>query len=91
MNGDNKSTMEPSAAERSPLWTGLSYRECEQGSYLRMLVAELLYRNQVLRFDLMEARDRVERSDEPAGEQSQKATQWKSGRQLSRPRKGDLP
>ena len=80
MNADNKLAMKPSAAEHSHSWSGLSCPECEERSYLRMLVAELLYRNQVLRFDLIEARDQVERIDDPTGEQSQ----------ISRPRKGDL-
>jgi hypothetical protein len=39
----------------------MSCPECEERSYLKVLVAELLYRNQVLRFDLMEARDQVGR------------------------------
>jgi NAD(P)-dependent dehydrogenase (short-subunit alcohol dehydrogenase family) len=47
--------------ECSHSWAGLSCPECEERSYLKMLVAELLYRNQVLRFDLIEARDQVER------------------------------
>jgi hypothetical protein len=61
MNGNNKAAMKPSATERSHSWTGLSCPECEERSYLRTLVAELLYRNQVLRFDLIEARDQAER------------------------------
>jgi hypothetical protein len=50
----------PSDTERSNSWPGQSCPECEERSYLRTLVAELLYRNQVLRFDLMQAQDRVE-------------------------------
>jgi hypothetical protein len=61
MNGNNKAAMKPSATEGSHSWTGLSCPECEERSYLRTLVAELLYRNQVLRFDLIEARDQAER------------------------------
>ena len=61
MNGNNKPAIKPSATERSYSWTDLSCPECEERSYLRTLVAELLYRNQALRFDLMEARDQVER------------------------------
>jgi type II secretory ATPase GspE/PulE/Tfp pilus assembly ATPase PilB-like protein len=61
VNGNAKPAMKPSATERSHSWAGLSCPECEERSYLRMLVAELLYRNQVLRFDLIEARDQVER------------------------------
>ena len=61
MNGNNEPAIKPSATERSHSWTGRSCPECEERSYLRMLVAELLYRNQVLRFDLIEARDQVER------------------------------
>jgi hypothetical protein len=59
MNRNNKPAVKPSATEQS--WTGLSCPECEERSYLRMLVAELLHRNQVLRFDLTEARNQVER------------------------------
>jgi NAD(P)-dependent dehydrogenase (short-subunit alcohol dehydrogenase family) len=61
MNGTNKAAIKPSATERSHSWTGLSCPEWEERSYLRTLVAELLYRNQVLRFALIEARDQVER------------------------------
>ena len=61
MNGNNKPAIKPSTSERSQPWTGLSCPECEERSYLRVLVTELLYRNQVLRFDLIEARDQVER------------------------------
>jgi Alcohol dehydrogenase GroES-like domain len=61
MNGNNKPAIKPSATERPQPWTGLSCPECEERSYLRVLVAELLYRNQVLRSDLIEARDQVER------------------------------
>ena len=61
MNGNNKPATEPSATERSRSWTSLSCPECEERSYLRMLVAELLYRNQVLRFELIEVRGQVER------------------------------
>jgi hypothetical protein len=61
MDANNKPAVEPSDTERSHSWTGLSCPECEERSYLRMLVAELLYRNQVLRFDLMEAQERIER------------------------------
>ena len=56
-----KPAMKPPATECSHSWAGLSCPECEERSYLKMLVAELLYRNQVLRFDLIEARDQVER------------------------------
>jgi hypothetical protein len=62
MNGDNKPAITPSATERSHSWTGLSCPECEERSYLKTLVAELLYRNQALRFDLIEAQDRIERA-----------------------------
>jgi hypothetical protein len=60
MNGNHKLAIKPSDTGRADSWTGLSCPECEERSYLRTLVAELLYRNQVLRFDLMEARNRVE-------------------------------
>lgn len=63
---DNKPAMEPSAVECPHSCTGLSCPECEERSYLRVLVAELIYRNQVLRFDLIEARDQVQRI-EPVG------------------------
>jgi hypothetical protein len=61
MNGNNMPAIKSSATERSHSWTGLSCPEWEERSYLRTLVAELLYRNQVLRFALIEARDQVER------------------------------
>ena len=61
MDANNKTAVEASDGERLHSWASISCPECEERSYLRMLVAELLYRNQVLRFDLMEARDQVER------------------------------
>jgi hypothetical protein len=61
MDENKKTAIEPSATERSHSWTGLTCPECEERSYLRMLVDELLYRNQVLRFDLLEARDQLGR------------------------------
>ena len=61
MNRHNKPAMKPSLTECSHSWTGLSCPECEERSYLKVLIAELLYRNQVLRFDLIEARDQVGR------------------------------
>jgi hypothetical protein len=61
MNGNNKSAIKAWANERSDSWTGLSCPECEEQSYLTMLVAELLRRNQVLRFDLIAAQDHVQR------------------------------
>jgi hypothetical protein len=61
MDANNKPSVESSHTERSHLSTGPPCPECEERSYLRMLVSELLYRNEVLRFDLMEARDHVER------------------------------
>jgi hypothetical protein len=63
MNRHNKPAMKPSLTECSHTWTGLSCPECEERSYLKVLVAELLYRNQVLRFDLIEARDQVGRME----------------------------
>jgi hypothetical protein len=43
------------ASESTHSWMGLFCSECEERSYLRMLVAELLYRNQMLRFELLQA------------------------------------
>jgi hypothetical protein len=71
MDAKNKPAVEPSDTERSHSWTGLSCPECEERSYLRMLVAELLYRNQVLRIDLMTARDQVERIERVGSMQQQ--------------------
>jgi hypothetical protein len=61
MNGNNKSAIKAWANERPDSWAGLSCPECEEQSYLTMLVAELLRRNQVLRFDLIAAQDHVQR------------------------------
>jgi hypothetical protein len=52
---------EKSATECSHAWAGLTCPECDEQSYLKVLVAELLYRNQVLRFDLIQAREEFER------------------------------
>lgn len=90
MNGENMSAIDTSATERSHSWRGPSSLEREERSYLKMLVADLLYRNQVLRFELMEARDQVERVDDPTEGRSQESTPGESGRPISRPRKGDL-
>lgn len=62
MNGNNQPTMQPSVSQRSHLGACLACPECEERSYLRALVAELLYTNQALRFDLIEARNQVERN-----------------------------
>jgi hypothetical protein len=62
MNGNNNPAIQPSVSERLHSGAGLSCPECEERSYLRTLVAELLYRNQALRFDLIEARDQTERN-----------------------------
>jgi hypothetical protein len=69
MDANNTPAVEPSRTQRSPSLTGLPCPECEERSYLRMLVAELLHRNQALRFDLMEARDQVERIERVGSEQ----------------------
>ena len=61
MDENTKAAIMPSVTEPSHSRAGLSCPECEERSYLRPLVAELLYRNQVLRFDLMEARDQLGR------------------------------
>lgn len=61
MDTTNKPAVEPSHTQRSHSLTDPSCPECEERSYLRILVAELLYRNQLLRFDLMEAQDQLER------------------------------
>jgi NAD(P)-dependent dehydrogenase (short-subunit alcohol dehydrogenase family) len=66
-----------SAAECSHSWTGWSCPECEERSYLKVLVAELLYRNQVLRFDLIQAREHIEHvgdADRQAGTDDLKVT-----------------
>ena len=36
-----------------------SCARCAERTYLKILVAELLYKNQALRFDLMDARERL--------------------------------
>jgi len=36
-----------------------SCARCAERTYLKMLVAELLYKNQTLRFDLLDARQRL--------------------------------
>jgi hypothetical protein len=59
MDENNKPESMP--CERAGSWPVVPCPECEERSYLRTLVAELIYRNQVLRFDLMEARNKVER------------------------------
>jgi type II secretory ATPase GspE/PulE/Tfp pilus assembly ATPase PilB-like protein len=61
MNRNAKPALTSMKNEQSHTYTGRSCPECEEQSDLKMLVAELLYRNQVLRFDLIEARDQVER------------------------------
>lgn len=44
------------------LQQSLQCPECAERSYLKMLVAELLYKNQVLRFDLLEAQTQLARA-----------------------------
>ena len=63
MDANDKPALAPSDTERPHSRMDLACQECEERSYLRTLVAELLYKNQVLRFDLMQARNQVERID----------------------------
>ena len=46
MDEENNTAIVPPATEHSHLWAGLACPKCEERSYLRILVAELLYRNQ---------------------------------------------
>jgi hypothetical protein len=82
MNSNNKPAMKPSTTECPHSWTGLSCPECEERSYLKVLVAELLYTNQILRFDLIEARDQVERIERVGAD--------REGTSIHRPKGHDL-
>jgi hypothetical protein len=50
-------------AHRSPSVPEQPCAHCVERTYLKTLVAELLYKNQVLRFDLQDAQERLDRAE----------------------------
>lgn len=59
MNAHWNGNVEPAAAVRSFPSLDSPCPNCEKQSCLQLLIAELLYKNQNLRFEILEVRDRV--------------------------------
>jgi hypothetical protein len=61
MDADDQTVNSAQPAQRASSIGDEACANCAERTYLRIMVAELLYKNQVLRFELLDVRERLAR------------------------------